>query len=154
MVETRLYEDRLSRISKAIRCEAVDRVPLIFQGTALAPQQMGLTMAEYINNPQRGIEAHLDYMDMLGVDGSNTLPWYRPDVGLSVVWLSHLKMPGRELPDDALWQVEEKEIMSVGDYDTIINRGIGAFLEQYLPKVVDMRELRSPPPILLRSFFP
>jgi len=140
MAADQLYEDRLSRINKAIRCEAVDRVPLIFQGTALAPRQMGLTMAEFVYDPLRGIEAHIDYMDKLGVDGCNTPPWYRPDVGLSVTWLSHLKMPGRELPDDALWQVDEKEVMKVEDYDTIINKGVGAFLEQYLPKVVDMRE--------------
>jgi uroporphyrinogen-III decarboxylase len=140
MADNQLYQERLLRVNKAIRCEAVDRVPLIFQGTALAPRQMGLTMAEYVYNPLRGIDSHLDYMDRLGVDGCNTPPWYRPDVGLSVVWLSHLKMPGRELPDDALWQVEEKEVMSVDDYDTIINRGVGPFLEQYLPKVVDMRE--------------
>jgi hypothetical protein len=140
MVANELYEERLSRINKAIRCEAVDRVPLIFQGSALAPRQMDLTIAEYIYNPLRGIEAHLDYMDRLGVDGLNSPPWYRPDVGLSVVWLSHLKMPGRELSHDELWQVDEKEVMKVEDYDTIINQGIGVFLEQYLPRVVDMQE--------------
>ena len=140
MVNNQLYEERLSRINKAIRCEPVDRIPLIFQGTALAPRQMGLTMAEYVYNPLKAIEAHLDYMDGLGVDGCNSPPWYRPDVGLSVVWLSHIKMPGRELPEDTLWQVEEKEVMSVDDYDAIIDRGIGPFLERYLPKIVDMPE--------------
>jgi hypothetical protein len=140
MVSNPLYEERLSRINKSIRCEAVDRVPLIYAGAALPPRQMDLTMAEYVYDPLRGIQAHLDYMDKLGVDGCNTPPWYRPDVSLSVGWLSHIKMPGRELPEDALWQVEEKEIMSVDDYDTIINQGFGVFLEQHLPKIVNMRE--------------
>jgi len=140
MAENQLYEERLSRINRAIRCEAVDSIPLIYAGAALPPRQMGLTIAEFIYNPLIGIEAHLDYMDKLGVDGCNTPPWFRPDVGFAVAWLSHIKMPGRELPDDALWQIDEKEMMKVEDYDTIISHGVGAFLEQYLPRVVDMRE--------------
>jgi hypothetical protein len=137
------YQTRLDRINKAIRCEPVDRIPLIWAGTATAPKQMGLTMAEFIYQPEKGIASQLDYMDKLGVDGYNSPLWYRPDVGLTGVWLSHIKMPGRELPEDMVWQVEEKEIMTVADYDIILDQGIEAFIGQLLPKVVDMQQFHE-----------
>ena len=139
MANEQLYQERLSRINKAINREPVDRIPLIFMGSATMPRQMGMTMAEYVYNPAKSIDAALDYMDKLEVDGCNVSPWYRPDVGLTSLWLSHIKMPGRELPDDSLWQVEEKEVMTVEDYDTIINQGFEAFMFQHLPKVIDMQ---------------
>ena len=103
------FKERLTLINKAIRCEPVDRIPLIWQGTAPAPIQMGLTMAEFAFEPLKGIKAQLDYMDKLGVDGSNAPLWFRADVGLTATWLSHIKMPGRELPANMIWQVEEKK---------------------------------------------
>ena len=38
------------------------------------------------------------------------------------------------LPDDSLWQVDEAEVMTVDDYDTIIDRGWLAFLAEYMPR--------------------
>ncbi|MDP6178581.1 MAG: uroporphyrinogen decarboxylase family protein, partial [Desulfatiglandales bacterium] len=64
-------------------------------------------------------------------------------IGLTLQWLSHIQVPGRELPDDALWQVDEKEVMSVEDYDIIINKGFKAFRKQHLPKIIDIAELQE-----------
>ena len=132
MANEQLYQERLERINKAINYEAVDRMPLIFMGTAAMPRQMGMTMAEYVSNPDKSINAALEYADKLGVDGFNTGPWYRPEAVLTALWLSHIKMPGQELPEDSLWQVDEKEVMTVEDYDMIINQGFEAFMGQHL----------------------
>ena len=137
------FKERLTLINKAIRCEPVDRIPLIWQGTAPAPIQMGLTMAEFAFEPLKGIKAQLDYMDKLGVDGSNAPLWFRADVGLTATWLSHIKMPGRELPANMIWQVEEKENMSIEDYDVILNQGFEAFMGQLLPRLVDMQQFQE-----------
>ncbi len=137
------YQKRLTLINKAIRSEPVDRIPLIWAGMGMAPRQMGLSIAEFVYSPEKGIDSQLDYMDRLGVDGCNNGLWFRPDVALSATWLSHIKMPGHELPDDSLWQVDEKEIMQVEDYDIILDQGIEAFMGQSLPKVVDMEQFQQ-----------
>jgi uroporphyrinogen-III decarboxylase len=49
-------------------------------------------------------------------------------------------VPGRDLPDDSLWQVVEAEVMTVDDYDTIIEQGWSAFMGGYMPRVIDMAE--------------
>ena len=133
------YQERLTRINKAIRFEPVDQIPLIYLGTGVATRQMGITMAEFVNNPIKGIDAHLDYMDQLGVDGANAPAWFRADAALSPAWLSRVKMPGRDLDDDVMWQVAETEDMTVEDYDIIINQGFEAFLPKILPKIIDMQ---------------
>nr|AOS48135.1 uroporphyrinogen-III decarboxylase [uncultured bacterium] len=50
---------------------------------------------------------------------------------LSIQWLSRVKVPGRELPEDELWQVDEAEIMTLDDYDAIIDEGFGPWVERY-----------------------
>ena len=139
MSNEQLFQERQERINKAINYEPVDRMPLIFMGTAALPRQIGMTLADYVFHPENFIDPALDYVDGLGADGFNVPPWFRPDAGLTPLWLSHVKMPGRELPDDMLWQVEEKEIMTVEDYDMIINQGFEAFMFQHLPKVIGMQ---------------
>jgi hypothetical protein len=134
------YQKRLDLISKATRCEKVERIPLIWMGTAPAPIQMGLSMKEFVYEPLKGIQSQLDYMDRLGVDGCNNTIWFRPDVGLSALWWSRVKMPGRDLAENVVWQVDEKEMMSVSDYDFILNHGVDAFMQQFLPGVVDIEQ--------------
>ncbi len=50
---------------------------------------------------------------------------------LSIIWLSKIKIPGRDLPDDDAWQVEEAELMTAVDYDAIIDEGFGSWVERY-----------------------
>jgi methanogenic corrinoid protein MtbC1 len=59
---------------------------------------------------------------------------------LTSIWLSHIAEPGRELPPESLWQVQEAEVMTVEDYDTIIDKGWNAFLMEYMPRVIDPAE--------------
>ena len=40
-------------------------------------------------------------------------------------------VPGRELPADELWQVDEAEIMKLEDYDKIVDQGFGPWLDNY-----------------------
>jgi hypothetical protein len=85
-------------------------------------------------------------MDRLGaenIDGINSLPAGRITPGLSSAWLSRLAVPGRDLPDDSLWQVEEAEILTVEDYDTILDQGWPAFLQAYMPRIIDVAELQA-----------
>ena len=137
------YQERLARIRRTIALEPVDRIPFVFMGTAFAPEYVGVSMAEFCADPSVRVDATLDAMDRLGgdFDGINSLPNGRITVALSLVWLSRVAVPGRDLPANSLWQVVEAEVMTTDDYDTIINRGWWAFVADYMPRVIDVAEI-------------
>ncbi len=139
------YQERLDRLRRAIELEPVDRIPFVFMGTAFAPRYMGASMAEFCVDPDLRVDVTLAAMDRLGgeFDGINSLPAGRIAVALTVAWLSRVAVPGRELPEDSLWQVQETEVMTVDDYDTIIERGWLAFLLEYMPRVIDPAEFQA-----------
>lgn len=139
------YEERLARIQRTIDLEPTDRIPFVFMGTAFAPRYMGVSMAEFCADPDLRVEVTLAAMDGLGgdFDGINALPAGRITPALSAAWLSRVAVPGRDLPDDSLWQVVEAEVMTVDDYDTIIEQGWSAFMGGYMPRVIDMAEFEA-----------
>jgi uroporphyrinogen-III decarboxylase len=101
-------------------------------------------MARFCADPEARVEVTLATMERLGgFDGINALPAGRITVALSSLWLSRVAVPGRDLPDDSLWQVDEAEVMTVEDYDTIIDKGWPAFLAGYLPRVIDADEIQA-----------
>lgn len=136
--------ERQERIARAIRLEPVDRVPVIFMGTAFAPRYLGMTMGHFCRNPDDGVAVTLEAMDRLGIDaidGINHMPGGYITTGLSALWMSRVAVPGLDLPEDTLWQVQEAEVMTTADYDTILEQGWPAFVQAYLPRVLDPERL-------------
>jgi len=135
----KLYQERLDRINKTINLDPVDKIPAIFMATAFAPRYMGMTQAEFVNNPDAAVDVTIRAMKRLGdLDGINMMTRGYSTIGLSLSWLSKVAAPGKELAEDDLWQVQEAELMTVDDYDFIIDKGWKAFLKGYLPKIIDM----------------
>lgn len=143
--EHALYQERLARIRKTTALEPVDRIPFVFMGTAFAPRYMGVSIADFCGDPDLRVDVTLDAMDRLGggFDGINALPNGRISVALTMVWLSRVAVPGRDLPADSLWQVDEAEVMTVEDYDTIIAQGWWTFVRDYMPRVIDVAEIEA-----------
>jgi uroporphyrinogen-III decarboxylase len=137
----------LDRIDRAVNLQPSDRIPVIFMGVAFAPRTMGMSIAEFCADPDARVDVTLQAMDRLGgtfgFDGINSLPSGRITAALSNLWLSRIAVPGRDLPDDSLWQVEEAEVMTNDDYDTIIDQGWRAFLDDYLPRIIDVAEIEA-----------
>ena len=141
-----LYEQRRVRIEKTIALEPVDRIPTAYMGMAFAPRYMGMSIADFCEVPENRTEVTLAAMDKLGADvwdGINKLPCGRIVPQLTAAWLSHIAAPGRELPEDTLWQVQETDVMKPEDYDVILDKGWPAFLEGYYPRVIDVDELKE-----------
>lgn len=137
-----LYQERLNRIQRAIRLEPVDRIPIVYLGPAFSPRYMGMSLAQYCADPDAALDVTLAAMDRLGdVDGINAVVVGRMTIALNLLWLSRVMIPGRELPPDSLWQVAETEVMTSADYDFIIEHGWQAFMNAYMPRVVDPVEL-------------
>jgi hypothetical protein len=66
-------------------------------------------------------------------------PWdavIRPGSPSEVTWVNSYPMqvhfPGKELPDDYVWQFDEKEIIQVDDYERIVDKGWTSFVQDYL----------------------
>jgi len=117
-------QEKSERVRRAAHLEPVDRVPVVFMGVAFAPRYVGMSMAEVCADPEATMKANLAAMDRLGgFDGINFADAGPFTEGLAKVWLSRIKVPGRDLPPDSLWQVNEAEVMTTEDYDFIINNG-------------------------------
>jgi len=140
------YQERRTRIDRTIAMEPVDRIPTAYMGMAYAPRLMGMSMADFCEVPENRTDVTLAAMDRLGADvwdGINDLPCGRIAPSLTGLWLAHIATPGRELPEDSLWQVQEAEVMKPEDYDVILEQGWKAFLDGYYPKVIDIDELNE-----------
>ena len=145
-----LYQEREKRIQKAINLEPVDRVPVVFEGMAFAPRYLGMSIADFVADPEAPVYTALDTMDKIGgFDGINHAVSGRTTVLITAGWLSRVNVPGRELPPDTVWQMHEAEVMTADDYDFIINKGWGAFVESYLPNLflvvlLELKTLKRP----------
>lgn len=139
-----LYQERLALFQKVINLEPVERIPVAYIGFAFAPRYMGMPIAKFCADPEAAFEVTLAAVDRLGgIDGVNQLPAGRISTALSTIWLSRIAVPGRELPEDSLWQVQEAEIMTVEDYETIISYSWDAFVRGYMPQIVDVAEYQT-----------
>lgn len=52
--------------------------------------------------------------------------------GLSYLWMSKVKVPGVDLPEDAACQVVESELMVTEDYDQILSEGWPRFFHDFM----------------------
>ncbi len=137
-----LLQQRSDLIAAAISLELPDRVPLVYQGEAFSPRYMDVPLAAYATDPDVAVSATLAALDRLeGFDAISTVPGGRIGVLLSSIWLSHVSIPGRELPPDTLWQAAERDEMTVADYGAILADGWPAFEQAFRPRVLDVDEL-------------
>lgn len=141
-----LYLERLEKAKKTIIFEN-DSVTSCYMGSAVPPAHMGVTMADYISDPEKGVDTFIGYINELNaiapVDCLNTGYMLKPGISLATAWFSKIKLPGRELPVDSLWQVEEKKLLQDEDYDLIIEKGYNGLFEKIFPQVVDMGEFQE-----------
>ena len=125
-----LYAVHEKRIRDAVALKTPDRIPVIPNGPAWPGRAMGVKISEIATNPVVSRQTVVDAYTGLGdIDGIQS-PAYHVCT-LSIQWLSKVKVPGRDLPDDQLWQVDEAEIMKLEDYDGIVEEGFAPWLERY-----------------------
>ncbi len=128
-----LYAQRTRRIAAAVALEKPDRVPFVPLGDAFAARIMGVPLADFCTKPEVAYPTIIEAFRRIGeVDGVQHASFNVAT--LSTMWLSKAKWPGRDLPVDDLWQIEELELMTPDDYDVIADQGYGAWLETFIPR--------------------
>ncbi len=123
------------RIEAAIRCEKPDRVPIIPMMDFFCARQKGVTLQTFINDNDLGRELILQTFDEYGgwdaLFQSTTLN----EFAFSLTLPMRLRVPGRELGEDELWQFDEVPIIEVADYDLAINKGYQGISEAIWPRI-------------------
>jgi len=126
-----LYEQRTARIAAAVQLRKPDRVPVVPLADAFAARQVGVSLAEFCTKPEIAYPTIIKAFAGLGdIDGIQHAGYNV--ASLSTMWLSKVKRPGRDLPENELWQVAEAELMTVADYDAIATDGYGDWLERFI----------------------
>ncbi|EGO62999.1 uroporphyrinogen decarboxylase family protein [Acetonema longum] len=126
-----LLKERTERVHKAIALEKTDRTPVIMMMDSFCARHMGVKLADFVSSLQASNKVMLDSAKDLGdFDGTNSA--FAAGILFPLMFMTKVKLPGRELPDDTLWQLDERENITTDDYDTILNKGWAPFQIDYL----------------------
>lgn len=126
-----LYLERMQRLQTAIACGTPDRVPISLVMDSFAAHTMGKKLSEFVSSVDVAAQVMLGTLEKLGDVDSIQFATYAPDV-LGLLWLAPVKVPGRDLPDDTQWQLDEQVRMQPEDYDRILEMGWTPWLGQYI----------------------
>ena len=126
-----LYQEHLERTMKAVRMEKVDKVPFSFASAAYLAKRQGLKLSEAVTDFPKAVSAAVDFcLDHPGIDNIHQ-PCMTPYT-LPLLWLSEVKVPGVDLPDDEIWQAHEQERMTIDDYQAVIDNGFAKWRDEFM----------------------
>ncbi|MEL7654916.1 MAG: uroporphyrinogen decarboxylase family protein [Bacillota bacterium] len=137
-----LYDERLNRIRKAVALEKPDRTPVVLTLSSLSASLMGVTLADIAKSIENSNKYNVEALKKLGdVDGNNNA--FTMAKSFPLMFMTKVKIPGRDLPNNTLWQLDESEVMTHEDYDTILSRGWFKFRDEFLENKlgVDLKAL-------------
>jgi uroporphyrinogen-III decarboxylase len=147
MNQNYLLSKRLSRIKKAVALEKPDRVPVVLEYCAFAARVTNTPLHEFLLSLEKSVQTMIQAYQNI-IRGADAVNYGRfSPYGLSNIWLSKVKVPGVDLAVDMSYQVVEREMMGVEDYDRIIEDGWPAFYRGFLKEKI----LDSVPPEFLPS---
>jgi hypothetical protein len=129
-----LLEERLHRIKTAVALEKPDRVPVVLEYAGFAARVTHTPYPEFLLNFGRSVEVMMQaYQEVAEVGQADAISYgcFSP-YGLSYLWLSQVRVPGVDLPDDISYQVVEEELMTPGDYDRILQEGWPTFYRTFV----------------------
>lgn len=125
------------RFEAAVNLQEVDRTPIGPAIITLPARYYGMTMEEYYSDAERAMGiVHRFFDEVGGWDVIMAGPLV-DSFPIAAVMPLKVKLPGKELPPDAINQFDESEpVIFVEDYDTIIERGWNHFFIRHLmPRV-------------------
>ena len=129
------YEEKMNRIHAAIALEPVDMAPVISGNAAFNAAACGVELADYLNDMELNCTCNIEGFQKSGdIDGVQ-LRLCTPYV-LPGMWLSKIRVPGKELSDNELWQVLEEELITDEDYDRILEVGWDEWQASYMVNVL------------------
>lgn len=127
----------IERLKACVALQPVDRPGLLTSYTdRLAAIQGGMTLADILERPDDASAAMRRLWRELGGYGDAVYYAGGTDIYyLAVKHFTYIKLPGKDLPRDAYWQIIEKPNFEQEEYDILINDGWDAFMMKMIPRV-------------------
>ena len=149
--------ERLKRIFQTISLEKPDRAPVVLEYAGFAATVTNTPLPEFLGSIGKAIETMIRAFHIVGEADAIDYGAYSP-YNPAYLWMSKVRVPGVDLPYDAMYQVVEKELMSADDYDQILSQGWPKYYTDFMKERVfnDVPPERLPsaqPPIDLRSIW-
>jgi hypothetical protein len=136
MTPQEMTKVRDKRIMDAFNLEKPDRVPIFLSGQGFFKYvDPKATLADYFRKPKYVDDLLIQAAalpDLAEIDQAPACG-YVTEAGQAAFGASYfakVKLPGRDLPDDSLWNFDELGPMTEADYDTIIDKGWPYMVEE------------------------
>lgn len=126
----------LKRIQGAVNFEKVDRIPVVLGGLSAHILHVGKSFAPMVEDPLYASRCLVKTYEEIGLPDGVQHTGFTPYL-LSTLWLSNVKIPGKDIAEDVIWQVDERELMSLDDYKDIIDHGFIQWYNRYLDERLD-----------------
>jgi len=142
------YQERATRMIKAIKMEIPDRVPVHLTSGAIIAYNAGFTLKDVIYDYSKIIPAWTKWLQDYDQD-TNDFPGFFPARVYEILDNKTLKWPGHGLPDNAsLQNFVEKEYMQADEYDLFINNPFDFGVRYFTPRTWGVFEpLENLPPL-------
>ena len=146
METERLLGERWNRIQTAVALERPDRIPVVLEYSGFAASVTDTVMAEFLGSPTKTLETMIAAYEIVGDGDAVNYGSFWP-YGLCYDFFAKVRVPGVDLADDDMWQVEEKELLTREDYDRIVTLGWPVFFERFMKERIldDVPADRLPP---------
>lgn len=131
-----ILEERKQRIEAAVALESVERTPIIAGNSACNASFCNVKLADYVSDMELNVTCNIKGFEMCGDMEGSQIRTVSPEI-LPSMWLSRIKVPGRELFDNELWQVCEAELVKQEDYDIILEEGVESWLQRFMVEKLD-----------------
>ena len=125
----------MERIDAAIALQPVDRVPVIPMMDFFCARQKGVPLAQFIRDGDLGRDLLQQIFEEYGGWDATFLGTTLNEFAWTLTLMMPIKIPGRELPENELWQFDEREVMTPADYDFILENGWMPYWQQMFPRV-------------------
>ena len=120
------------RFNAAVALEPVDRTPVFPILVTSAPRLYGITQGEAWRDHDAAREALLWCYREFGYDYGSKPNYYYPMLPGKLLGAPVRNLiPGKQLPEDALYQIDERVLFEQSDYDRLISLGWNAFWDEH-----------------------
>jgi uroporphyrinogen decarboxylase len=131
MTNAELKQQHTDRVLKAVRYEPSDRTPLSVLGGVLLGKYADPSFlpGDMQVRPEWAMDRIIE--GAIKIDADDIFPFQYP-VSVIIGTGSRLKVPGKQLPMESYWQVEEVNFMKPEHYDYIIEHGFEDYNKKFI----------------------
>lgn len=125
----------IERIQAAIRCEKTDHVPIIPMLGFFLARYKGVRIDRFINDRDLERDLAIEVFNEFGGWDMVFASTAVTEFAFALTLPMRMKVPGRELPPDTIWQFDEVPIIEIEDYDFAIENGYEALSACLFPRI-------------------